>query len=76
MSSAKQPLKQSLAISDPVYKDFIEENQRLLDEVAYLKHEIKVLQWDLRQYQNMAARINALIKSRESFGLSANGETC
>lgn len=69
MQSAKPPLKQSSPIDDPVYLEFIAENQALLEEISQLKHEIKILRWDLNQYQNLSVKICALVKARENFGV-------
>lgn len=68
MSSVRQQQKQC-STTDEVYRDFIEENQRLLGEVSDLKDQIKLLEWELRQYQNLSSKIAALIRSRENFGI-------
>lgn len=68
MSSVRQQQKQC-SMTDEVYRDFIEENQKLLNEVSELKGQIKLLEWELRQYQNLSSKIVAIIRSRENFGI-------
>ena len=68
MSSVRQQQKQC-STTDEVYRDFIEENQRLLDEVSDLKNQISLLTWELRQYQNLSSKIATLVRSREYFGV-------
>lgn len=68
MSSVRQQQKQC-STTDEVYRGFIEENQKLLNEVSELKGQIKLLEWELRQYQNLSSKIVAIIRSRENFGI-------
>lgn len=69
MLSAKPQPSPYCQINDPIYRGFIEENQKLLNEVSDLKAQIKILSHELNQYQKLSIKITQIIRSREVFGV-------